>query len=326
MKPKLYEKFGFLSDKISVSKYISLTGKNTILPYYHSVTSDPKPHLKYLKYFRKTEDFRTDLGFFQKNYQSIPIDKLSITSAFSSYHITFDDGLSEIYNNVIPLLFDQKIHATFFINSDFVDNKKMFFRHKISIILDELLNSEEAKSKAAHFFSTSESQILTKVDGLKNEPEINELATLLKINFEDYLQELKPYLSSKQIIEIQKMGFIIGNHSKNHPDFENISFAEQQYQVQETNRFLKKQFQIQQLYFSFPFGDQNIKNNFFDWMYHNEGIAFSFGVSGIKNDGYKQHLHRIPMEYGEYSASQIIKFEYFYYLLKAFLGKNKIIR
>lgn len=140
------------------------------------------------------------------------------------------------------------------------------------------------------------------------------------------MNDNQPYLTRKQILEMIKMGFVIGNHSKSHPNFRDISFEEQRKQIVAVNQFLKNELNVEDFYFSFPFGDENIKNEFFDFMYDEENIIYSFGVSGIKNDEYTHHLHRIPMEIENFSAEQIIKFEYFYYILKSFFNKNTIKR
>lgn len=327
MKHSLFKATNYFFTLLPIDFYISITNQKNILPFYHSITSNPKPHLKHLGYFRSNEDFKNDILFLKSNYKSVELQQLDLKNkAKKQFHISFDDGLSEVYTNALPLILEHKIHATLFINSDFVDNKTLFYRHKVSVILDAISNSEIEKSKIASFLYCENLQVYQKINQLKNTSQIEEIAKLLNIDFDLYLLDYQPYLTSKQILELQKAGFKIGNHSKNHPNFKDISYEEQKSQIVDSFAFLKSNFDVQKHYFSFPFGDENIKNELFNFMYTNQNIIQSFGISGLKKDEHLQHLHRIPMEYTGVNAEQIIKFEYFYFIMKSFLGKNKVKR
>ncbi len=308
-----------------ISFYTGVTRQKMIFPFYHAVSNTPKPHLKHLDYYRTKDCFERDLDFFLKYYDNIPIEKINKTDKMS-FFISFDDGLSEVYNEVIPLLKRKKIDAAFFINTDFVDNKKLFYRHKISLIIDCVSKSNHSLKVAANFLSCNEDDIFDKIDNIKDENLINQIAVHLKLDFEEYLNDVKPYLTTKQLIEMKRMGFTIGNHSKSHINFKNLLLEEQKIQVSAVNNFLNQKLNIENLYFSFPFGDYNIKNDFFEYLYNIEKVEYSFGISGIKKDGFTRHIHRIPMEYNGFSAEQIIKYEYFYFMIKAFFNRNKIKR
>ena len=325
MKINIYNQVKHISNRIPIDLYSRLTGQKLILPLYHAVTGSPHPHLKHLNFYRRKNDFKNDLRFFTDHFRSIPIK--DITSAKDHcFHLTFDDGLSEVYTEAIPVLIRTNIHATIFINTDFIDNKKLFYRHQLSLIIYAVKNSAEALYKMSTFLQCSLADTCKRIDKITDAMKIEQMAELLKIDFREYLNDVKPYLTKNQLLEMKKMGFPIGNHSKSHPNFKNISFLEQRQQVTEVNDYLRRDLNINDLYFAFPFGDDNIKNEFFEFMYHQEGISASFGVSGLKNDGHQNHHHRIPMEYNQFSAEEIIKFEYFYYALKCLVNKNKVRR
>lgn len=325
MKINIYNKVKHISNRISIDFYTSITRQKLILPFYHAVTDDPKPHLKHLNFYRRKSDFKIDLRFFTDHFRSIPIKDIA-SAKDNCFHLTFDDGLSEVCTEAIPLLTQKNIHATFFINTDFIDNKKLFYRHQLSLIVDAVQNSDDALYKISGFLQCEMADACAKIDKITDAMKIEQMAELLKIDFREYLNDVKPYLTKNQLLEMKKMGFAIGNHSKSHPNFKNILFPEQRQQVTEVNGFLRRELNISDLYFAFPFGDDNIKNEFFEFMYHQEGIISSFGVSGLKSDGHQNHHHRIPMEYNQFSAEEIVKFEYFYYALKSLVNKNKIRR
>ena len=58
-----------------------------------------------------------------------------------AFHLTFDDGLREVFDIAAPILKQKGIPATIFLNSGFVDNRSLFFRYKVSVLL-ELLQSQ----------------------------------------------------------------------------------------------------------------------------------------------------------------------------------------
>lgn len=311
-----------LSAPISLDFLIKITGQKLVLPFYHAVSDEPKPHFSELTYFRTEKDFIADLDFFTQNFESVPIE---IANGFSRhFHLSFDDGMREMYDVVFPLLAERKIDATFFVTTGFIDNKKMFVSHKRSLLLNEIKNSSYNSTKAADYLKINENQIFKNVSELKNETEIDQIANLLGIDFKQYLHDHQPYLSKNQIIELKKAGFTIGNHSETHRNFNTLSFSEQKIEIVSTNRFLKA-LGADKLFFAFPYGDHGIKNEFFEWLFTEGEIEKSFGVSGLKKDFYEKHQHRILMEQ-PYTAEEIIKTEYFYYFWKAFLYKNKIRR
>ncbi len=325
MKINIYNKVKNISNNISINAYAHITKQKKILPFYHSVTNTPKAHLKHLNFYRTEDAFKNDMTFFLNHYRSVPIKEIK-KSDDMVFHLSFDDGLSEVYDIIIPLLKDKKTNASFFINTDFIDNKNMFCRHRISLIIDSIKKSNYNLNKITDFLSCENNFIYKKIDELTSEVEIKKIERLLKIDIKQYLNDFKPYLTKKQLLEIKKMGFTIGNHSKNHPNFKDISLVEQKEQILKVDAYLKEELSVKDLYFSFPFGDENIKNEFFEFIYTYEKIIYSFGISGLKIDEYCNHLHRIPMEYDRFSAKQIIKFEYFYFILKSILNKNKIKR
>jgi peptidoglycan/xylan/chitin deacetylase (PgdA/CDA1 family) len=50
--------------------------------------------------------------------------------------LTFDDGLREHLAVVAPLLQKHELPAIFFITTGFLDNRRLFYRHKVSLCLE----------------------------------------------------------------------------------------------------------------------------------------------------------------------------------------------
>jgi peptidoglycan/xylan/chitin deacetylase (PgdA/CDA1 family) len=288
-----------------------LTGQKLILPFYHIVSDETPVHIKNLYEARTIDEFKKDLDFLLDNYkpislnQLIEIHKTKNKPAENYFHLTFDDGLKELSSIVAPILIEKNIPATFFINTHFLDNQNLFYRFKESIL------AEKYAAKGLLDFSA------------ENEREIDELAILLGENFEEYLKNNQPYLTSEDVKSLIEDGFTIGAHSKNHPKYFDISIDEQVAQTIESVDFLVQKFNLEYKVFSFPFTDDGIGVEFFKKI---EGkLDLTFGTAGLKNDVIPNNLQRIPMEENK-KGIEIIKSQYLYYLLKMFVGKNTVKR
>ena len=74
-----------------------------------------------------------------KHYKPInPNDLLDNTTITNTFLLSFDDGLSEIYTDIFPILKAKNIKSIFFINPNFLDNKEALYKHSISLIISYL--------------------------------------------------------------------------------------------------------------------------------------------------------------------------------------------
>jgi hypothetical protein len=93
---------------------------------------------------RSENIFKKDLDFLLKHYKPTNLTELldiikgKKILEHNCFHLSFDDGLKEIYDIVAPLLIERGIPATFFLNSSFADNKNLFYRYKASLLLEAL--------------------------------------------------------------------------------------------------------------------------------------------------------------------------------------------
>jgi peptidoglycan/xylan/chitin deacetylase (PgdA/CDA1 family) len=152
------------------------------------------------------------------------------------------------------------------------------------------------------------------------------IANDMDADFENFLKDYKPYMTSEQIRSLIAQGFSIGSHSCSHPYYEDLSIEKQVSQTVDCLDVLQKDFQIKEKLFAFPFTDHGVSKKFFEQILDSGKIDFSFGGAGIKKDIHPRQFQRIPMEGWGASAEQIIKSEYLYYLLRAPLFRNTIKR
>jgi peptidoglycan/xylan/chitin deacetylase (PgdA/CDA1 family) len=226
------------------------------------------------------------------------------------------------------------IPATCFLNSAFIDNKDLFYRYKVSLLIEEIQKHKEKKEFWQDFHRLKEKfgipqgyyrDVLLHLDQ-NNIPFIDEAAKLIPVDFKDYLKKHKPYLASDPIRELIAKGFTFGAHSINHPDFRKLPDREKMDQTLRSVEEVREKFNLSYRIFAFPFTDYGIGKAFFDTVYARDQVELTFGCAGIKRDSVRNNLQRIPMEDYNLSASRRLKTDYFYYLLKAPFGKNLIRR
>ena len=135
-----------------------LSNLNFVPVMYHSVFGmDPDPIVNKTIY-RTSEQFEQDLLFFKTNYRIINLKDLIFhvksNKPFKkkSVLITFDDGLRVVYDQLVPILIKNRIDATFFLNTAFIDNKDLHFVRKKNLIQHYLQRQPEHKETLKNYF------------------------------------------------------------------------------------------------------------------------------------------------------------------------------
>lgn len=319
---------------IPMSFLIRLSGKKVLLPFYHTVSDEDLAHITNLYSLRTKVQFRDDMVFFQKHFHSVSLKELSnivhAKSAFNRpvFHISFDDGLSGVYDNAFPILKEKHTSFTVFINSAFVDNKELFFRYKVSLIIDKLFRCKVlVYEQLSAVLGVDKDHLIASLKKLKYSDTalIDQLGEKLGLDWSLFLKK-RPYMSLTELKELQQNNGSIGAHSVDHPLFNELDLESQKNQVDESVLFVSDHFNEEVISFAFPFGDEGVSVSFLDWLKEQVKCAVSFGVSGLKEDVLSHHLHRIPMEGTAYSAEKLVKTEYVYYILKRVIGKHRVRR
>lgn len=287
------------------------------LPLYHNVSNEYLPHLKHIVNYKNEKEFEEDLDCLSKHFQWVTFDEFKeyVKGNFKPNKkialLTFDDGYREFYDVVIPILERKGIYAINFVNPAFMDNRELMFRCKASLLIDVM----NAKKITDNF--------------LQNVPfeqkiALDKIAPTFGIDFKDYLEEKKPYLTLPQLHQIKEKGFGISSHGWDHPLYHRISISDQLENTDRSYRYMKENnFHYES--FAFPFTDFGVEKAFFDELFRNEDIVCTFGTAGIKLDSVSKNFQRIPMETGE-NAEAILKREISYFRLKKVLNKNYIQR
>ena len=317
---------------LPTSALFKLTKQNSILPFYHAIADQPLAHIKHLYQVKTSKEFSADLDFLLRNFEPVDFQrflelKSNPTKTQKPYFLlSFDDGLREVKEVIAPILKSKGIPAVCFLNSDFVDNKALFFRYKASLLIEEIGSSKSNKDAAIDFFQTED--VVARLLAIKHQEQeqLNQFAKYIDFNFNAFLEKEQPYLNKAEVLELKQQGFDFGAHSANHPEYQYIPIEDQLNQSLESLDYLKNELGIHPLSFSFPFTDFGVSQEFFTELNKLEQIAATFGCAGMKEDSIPNHFQRIGFEEKGHTGKEILHSEMLYYLMKQPIGKNKINR
>jgi peptidoglycan/xylan/chitin deacetylase (PgdA/CDA1 family) len=298
------------------------------------------PHVDQVYPVRSRSAFRRDLDFFLRHFEPVGAEELKSTSGKKRrkplMFLSFDDGLSEIYDVVAPMLISRGIPAGIFVNTAFIDNRELFYRYKASLLIERLESIAyspavtELLQSRYHLAGQGRKYVRDFLMSVsyRNRAELDEVARLVDMDFQTFLKVRKPYMSLQHLKELAAKGFYIGAHSVDHPLFAEIGPAERMKQYRESMEYISRELQPGYRIFSFPFSGDGVPEEFFSEIRAGgmPGLDAMFGTAGLKKDPLPFLYHRIQMEAGRASASRYLRGEYLYYLAKGPAGKNTMAR
>lgn len=303
-----------------------------IIPLYHAVSEQPSVYVKHVGIWRSIEQFKADIAFLVKHYEPVSIEDIFTGKSTKKipFHLTFDDGLKECIDWVLPILEKEGIPATFFVNSAFVDNQALFYRFQASLIIEQGITNQETFISIQNWlrerqFSKSWEKHLLAIN-YQNRESLEELAHLLGLDFNQQLKELPCYMTLNDLKSLQNKGFSIGAHSVDHPRYDTLCLEDQLQQTIDSLRFVQSKLKPTIRTFAFPFTDFRISQSFFKQLANSDCCDLSFGCAGLKKERINTHLQRIPFDEEEYTVKQKLTREYLYYLMKMPIRKNTFVR
>ena len=313
--------FPFVANRIPTQRLLSRFNRPVIIhPFYHTVTNTYLSHISPLYKPKTFEKFKDDLDFLLQYFQSIDAEDVLLhttgekTLMGNAFHLSFDGGLKEVYTIIMPYLYRKGIPATVFISEDFVNNVQLFYRHKAALIIDALTrkapSSVVQKEIENRLNFLSEKTLREKILAVQHPQRevLDEIASVLEIDFAQYLQNEKPYLTIKQLHEMRKKGFSIGGQGVDLAPFSEIAEEEQVRQIVASISNVKRIAPDQHRYFAFPFTDEGVSDNVFQTIYrkNKRGPELTFGIGGIGTGYDGRHIARIDMEHAGKNAKEVV--------------------
>lgn len=317
---------------------IKQSKQRVLIPFYHAVSDDNVDFTNKLYTPRRVKDFEKDLDVLLEFYEPISLQNLIKISNSGDenkknyFHLTFDDGLANFYEVVAPILLKRNIPATIFINTNFVDNKELFYRYKASLLLNFYTISDTIVKEKFHKIikikSSSKGKLSTFLLNVKfnNRLELDKIANAVGYDFNEFLKSENPYLSKKKINDLKQQGFTFGAHSLNHPYYSELTLNEQIEQTRNSLIWLEQELGLNYKAFSFPFTDDGVSSNLFSTIYSEKLVDISFGTAGIKVDKQPNHFQRLDCEIGNEKLKPYLVKEYLKYFFKILVNKRIVQR
>ena len=323
-----------LARRCHLKRLISLSGQYSVFPFYHAIAEQQPAHLAHVYRVRTLKEFEQDLDQLLIEFEPLSLgdylrhagEGKSKVKGKRTMVLSFDDGLIECHQHIVPLLKRKGIPAVFFLNNKFIDNKGLFYRYKASLLIHQVREDCRAMERVSEFLKIKSEQVEKSLlmIGFDQRALLDTLALKAELDFSMYLNHSPVYLSSDEVKDLLRWGFDIGGHSSEHMDFTLLDAPEMVVQIKESIDDLQQRFGIESRYFSFPFTSNGVPRQAIERIL-NEGIAeVLLGTAGLKKTGQPGFIQRIPMEGFRKPAEDALKAEYLYYLLKKPLGRNTL--
>lgn len=222
-----------------------------IMYHYVRMPDAAYPYFRFLHF----DDFKKQLDYFSQNFLILHPSVLNEQKTTNGIILTFDDGVKDHIDFVLPELQKRNLSAIFYISTGVYDKNKLLDVHRLHVLL--------GKFGGKHIYDTlqnylkDEMLIDTHVDEFKRltyNRQLNDEYTLLAkriINYfisydyrewimdrvmEDLVKDEEKlfwefYLSEKDIQQMQDAGMIIGSHTVNHKVMSKLSFEEQDIEI-----------------------------------------------------------------------------------------------
>ncbi len=283
-----------LAEKVPPKFLMRLIGSDLVGVYYHVVSNVPIPHIVHLYDYKSPALFEQDLIYLKQHFNLIGYDALSERLSKGpalnrkSVILTFDDGFAECFSVVRPLLLKHKVPCTFFITTDYVDNRGMSPDLILSLCIDAALGLEDGKlpsiiNKINAENGTRLSSQKELMDWIRSligraNAAVANLCNHLGVDVERYLQERKPYLTSEEIVQLSNDGFTIGAHARRHQRLNNLSEDEIEAEIVESCKAVSALTGKEEIPFAFPYNGDGVSRELLEDIrvrYRHVGLFFN---------------------------------------------------
>ena len=319
---------------MNTARYIRRSGLEVLFPFYHAVSDRELPHLRHLYALRTRKQFERDLDYMLKYFQPVKMSeylngKILVDPSRPPMVLSFDDGLLQCYEAVMPILISKGVPATFFINNAFIDNRSMFFRFKVSLLVEQLnLVNDLQKQRAAKILHCEVDEIRTRLLGVSYvEREItDQVAEIWGYSFSEYMRKDPVYLTSIHIRKMIDEGFEFGSHGIDHPLFSLLKRRTTIDHILSSVEDLKKRYNLDHRYFAFPFTDSGVQDSTIEYLFKHNIIDAGFGTAGLKDDKWPRYFQRVPMELLDKDARTTLRGEINRRRIRKLTGSNRTKR
>jgi peptidoglycan/xylan/chitin deacetylase (PgdA/CDA1 family) len=301
MKQLFIDTLHLISKRIPSEIYPNLLKRDVISFFYHAVSDDILAHVRSLYPVVPVSVFRETLERLSERFNFISYDLLQgyyldgVSLPPNAAHLSFDDGFSECFTVVRPILLELGIPCTFFLPIDWLDNGMLYFRHQISLFVHQagrLFSSEQHEFLHAlnQEFDLSLGDLVEFKDWLTafrtpNDSLLAEVGRLLRLDIPAYLERHQPYLTTTQVQVLHEDGFTIGAHGLTHRKLGFVPKADLETEIVDSCRAVQQITTQPVVPFSFPQSAGNVDRIFLaNLIAQHPHIGLLFDTKGIRRD------------------------------------------
>ena len=265
---KLMRSSGVFASLREVNKHKSL-----ILTYHRfSHTEDGRS--------TSSEAFEAQLAYLAKHYSLVKLSTLyeSLKNGKPLERaavITIDDGFRDVYEIAFPILRKYSAPATFFVITDFLDQKIWLWTDKLRYVTSQLppgpatvningrqltfdLDGKSSRMEAA----TAINSVLKKLPSEPRDAVIEEIAATLNVVIPELPTSEYGPVSWEQLIEMDQGGVEIGSHTVTHPILPNVDDDQMRWELSASRERLESVLKRPVPLFCYPNGsyDERTRN------------------------------------------------------------------
>lgn len=294
----------------------------SIMYHYVREFDSKQPYFIYLD----VVNFEKQLNWFLQNFNILSRIEYETSleekiAPKNSIILTFDDGLSDHYKYVFPILKKMGLWAIFFVSSEPLEKRNMLNVHKIhyllgkyggDIVLDALnslisdnvfVDNYNYRFNDSTYVKQVADTSTSNVKRIINYYIKPELKDKILLDLFEYFKESETvissdfYLNKDQINEMIDAGLSIGSHAHTHNLLSNLSYSEQKEEVRKSFAILNK-ITGNRVFpsFCYPYGGKNSYNSKTIEILKNENVRSSFIVrsESVENSDLMYSKYEIP--------------------------------
>lgn len=272
--------------------------------------------------FLGTAEFERDLRDLESHFAYASYEQIleqrtkSDRGVGTSVCLTFDDGFAECVSVVRPILLRRGAQCIFFVVTDFIDNRAVFLETTAALCVESILQhrpSEVAEiirdlgleavlliaesehrgavpAQMAQQWQKFEPQVRPLIIWLltirPNEASLlDRLCRCLNVDGAVYVDKVKPYLTTEQILQLRSDGFAIGAHSCSHRLLQDLTLAEAEMEIVESCRIIHQLTGQASVPFAFPYFGAGVDRVWLAKLReHHPFIGLFFDTQGLRGD------------------------------------------
>jgi peptidoglycan/xylan/chitin deacetylase (PgdA/CDA1 family) len=232
---------GIIKKIFSKKSLLFLSPRKKYIFIYHDISNKDSDFYSQ-HYSTSPENFKKHIMWFSKNFNLISLDKLvddRIQSVKPSAAIVFDDGFKSVLTDAYPLMAEQNIPFTVFVNKSAVLYNKLW-------VTELMLESKKHSSNR-------------KIDLKLAEKDLDFQNKVVAKDKSDL--QLGIYLNKEDVLALSEKGVDIQSHSCNHYNMQLCTADQMKQDVEENKQFIEEITHKEVKHFAIPFGKKEHYNS-----------------------------------------------------------------